>query len=49
MLRIHKIPRLQFGSDPIHFTWDKMVVFRPNTTLAHNHQHPSMATCFSLF
>jgi len=26
-----------------------MVLFRRNTTIAHNHRHPSMATCFGLF
>jgi len=25
-----------------------MVLFRRNKTIAYNHQHPSMATCFGL-
>jgi len=25
-----------------------MVLFRRNTTIAYNHKHPSMATCFGL-
>jgi len=27
----------------------KRVLFRPNTTIAYDHQHPSMAACFGLF
>jgi hypothetical protein len=34
--------------EPNLFTQNKTVLICQNTTVAHNHQHPSMTTCFGL-
>jgi len=30
-------------------TQNKVVLFRRDTTIVQNHQHPNMVTCFGLF
>jgi len=37
------------SSRHLKYTGNKMDLFRRNTTVTYNHQHPSMATCFGLF